>query len=225
MNFLQLCQRTREKCGISGVGPLSVMGQAGENLRIVNWVNEAWVDIQNERKDWMWMRRDFSFNTTIGQQAYTPTQAGAVDLSHWRTDTLRVYRTAVGVNDEQHLRFYEYESFRDIYQYANRIPGRPNFFAVRPQDYALLLGPIPDTFQFTVTGQYQKRATELVGNNDIPDFPEQFHMLIVYEAMQRYAAYEAAPEVVAGISRNYDKMRTALQNQQLEQVFIPETLA
>lgn len=225
MNFLQIAQRTREKCGISGTGPISVTGQSGENLRIVNWCQESYVELQNERKDWMWMRQPFSFTTTLGQQDYTPVQAGLQDLSHWRTDTLRVYRTAVGVNDEQHLRFYEYESFRDIYQYANRIPGRPNFFAVRPQDYALLLGPIPSQDQFTVVGEYQKRATELAGNDDIPGLPEQFHMLIVYGAMERYAAYEAAPEVIAGVKGSYDKMMTALQNQQLEQVFIPETLA
>lgn len=154
MNFLQLCQRSREKCGISGSGPAAVTGQSGEMLRVINWVNEAWMEIQNSRTNWMWMRGEFTFNTVAAQQAYTTTEAGvAATHSHWWMDTLRIYRADVGVNDEQHLHQTDYADFRDVYQFSARMNGRPTAVAVRPWDQALLLGPVPER-TYTVVGEY-----------------------------------------------------------------------
>lgn len=214
MNFLQLCQRTREKCGISGSGPAAVTGQSGEMLRVVNWVNEAWMEIQNSRTNWMWMRGEFTFNTVAAQQAYTLTDAGvAATHSHWWIDTLRIYRTDVGVNDEQHLHKTDYAAFRDVYQFSARMNGRPTAVAERPWDQALLLGPVPEQI-YTVVGEYQKKATEMAANIDVPSLPTQYHMLIVYEAMTKYAAYEAAPEVMAGVQTSYSEIKSALYDNQ-----------
>lgn len=214
MNFLQLCQRTREKCGISGSGPAAVTGQSGEMLRVINWVNEAWMEIQNSRTNWMWMRGEFTFNTVAAQQAYTPTEAGVASThSHWWMDTLRIYRADVGVNDEQHLHQTDYANFRDVYQFSARMNGRPTAVAMRPWDQALLLGPVPERI-YTVVGEYQKKATEMVANADVPSLPSQYHMLIVYEAMTKYAAYEAAPEVMAGVQTSYDEIKAALYGNQ-----------
>lgn len=225
MQFLDLCKRTREKCGISGSGPAAVTGQSGEMLRIINWVNEAWVEIQNAKTDWMWMRGTFSVPTVSNQQAYTPTDAGiATTFSHWHADTLRVYRTAQGLSDEQFLHPQDYGQFRDVYAYSNRIPGRPAFFAVQPWDQALLLGPIP-VGAYTVVGEYQKKASEMSASTDVPAMPSQYHMLIVYGAMERYAAYEAAPEVMVGVQNHYNEMRSELMGNQLGPVFIEQTLA
>lgn len=225
MNFLELCRRTREKCGISGSGPAAVTGQQGEMLRIINWVNEAWVEIQNAQPDWMWMRGTFSVPTVNGQQTYTTAAAGIdTTFSHWHLDTFRVYQTARGVSDEQFLHPQEYLQFRDVYAYSNRIPGRPAFFAVQPWDQSLMLGPIPND-GYTVVGEYQKKASEMTVNSDIPALPSQYHMLIVYGAMERYAAYESAPEVMVPVSREYDEMRSKLMGNQLSPVFIEQTLA
>ena len=223
--FLELAKRVREKCGISGSGPAAVTGQQGEMLRIINWVNEAWVEIQNAQPDWMWMRGTFSVPTVSGQQAYTTTAAGIdTTFSHWHTDTFRIYRTAQGVSDEQFLHPQDYLQFRDVYAYSNRIPGRPAFFAVQPWDQSLLLGPIP-TDDYTVVGEYQKKASEMSANSDIPGLPSQYHMLIVYGAMERYASYESAPEVMVPVQREYDEMRGKLMGNQLSPVFIEQSLA
>ncbi len=225
MDFLTLCKRTREKCGISGSGPAAVTGQQGEMLRIINWVNEAWVEIQNAQNNWMWMRGTFSLQTVPSQQPYTTTDAGiASDFSHWHLDTLRIYRTTQGLSDEQFIHYQDYAQFRDTYAYSNRMPGRPGFFSVRPWDQALLLGPTP-TEVYTVVGEYQKKASEMSANGDIPGMPSQYHMLIVYGAMERYAAYESAPEVMVPVSREYDELRGRLMGNQLSEVFIEQTLA
>lgn len=223
MNFLELCRSTREKCGISGNGPASVSGQSGEMLRIVNWVNEAWMEIQNLQTSWMWMRGEFTLSVVPGQSAYDKTLAVPSGVfSHWHLDTLRT--VGATSSDEQHLTHVGYRQFRDTYLFSTRPTGRPSFFTVRPWDMALLLSPIPDA-ACTVQGEYQKSAQPLVANGDVPGLPTQYHMLIVYEAMKRYAAYEAAPEVMLGVREERQRMMAALMANQLMPAEAAETLA
>ena len=99
MNFLELCRRTVEKCGISG-SLTSTSGQIGEMLRVVNWVNEAWHDIQLSQSNWDWMRYEFSFQTIAGQQEYTTAQANATlfrQASILRSSFLTGMITDIGV--------------------------------------------------------------------------------------------------------------------------------
>lgn len=222
--FLELCQLTREKCGISGSGPAAVTGQQGEMLRIVNWVQEAWLDLQRKRKNWWWMRADFSFNTVVGQQAYTYTDASLTDLSAWHMDTLRAYRTSDGISDEQFLVEWFYPTFRDTYQYGAQTNGRPVVVAVRPRDRALLLGSIPDAI-YTVVGEYQRAARPFAAGVDIPGIPEEYHMIIVYGAMQKYAYYENAPEVMMDGRSNYNMLLDQLMENQTDDITLGEPLA
>ena len=223
MDFIELCRTTRQKCGISGNGPASVLNQSGEMLRIVDWVNEAWMDIQNLHDSWMWMRNEFTLELVAGQQTYDRTLAVPDDVfSHWHTKTLRTIGDTQ--SDEQHLTFSDYLAFRDTYLFSTRPVGRPSRFTVRPRDYALMLSPIPDRV-YTVVGEYQKSAQKLVNNGDVPGMPKQFHMLIVYEAMKRYAAYEAAPEVLIGVRDERQRILNSLMVNQLMPIEMLEPLA
>jgi hypothetical protein len=218
VNFLQLCQRTREKAGITGTTatPTTVVGQVGELGRVVNWVNEAWEEIQNLHNTWGWMRGSFSFNCVAGTDAYVPASApvSLAAFAEWHADTLRCYLTATGVSDEQFMAEWTYPLFRDYYAFGNAVSGRPQHFAVRPSDKALLLGPNPDAV-YTIRGEYQKSATLMSADTDEPGLPSQFHMLIVHGALMKYADYENAPEVLAAASRNYYNMLTRLSQDQL----------
>jgi hypothetical protein len=222
--FLQLCQLTREKCGISGSGPTSVTGQTGESLRIVNWVQEAWLDLQGYSPDWGWMRGDFTLPTVSGQQDYTPSTASITDFLRWHPDTLRIYRTSIGIPDEQFLTEWDYSVFRDVYQYSSQTPSRPTVFAVRPRDKAILLGAIPDDI-YTVRGEYQKSPQPFVLSTDIPSMPAQYHMLIVYGAMKRYSYYENAPEVAVGAESMYRALFSQLAREELPSVGLGDAFA
>ena len=55
MNFLQLAQRAAVECGVSGT--LQSTLQAPASLaRVVNWVGDAWNDVQTVHDDGDWMR-------------------------------------------------------------------------------------------------------------------------------------------------------------------------
>ena len=65
MTFLQLVQRTRQECGIAGDGPTTVVGQTKSMKRLVDWVSQSYVEIQEECPDFDFLRKSVSFNTVI----------------------------------------------------------------------------------------------------------------------------------------------------------------
>lgn len=223
MNFLALAQKVVEKTRMTGT-LASVTGQRGELLRAVNWVNEAWFDIQLSNTNWDWMRYEFTFNTIANDDEYTPAEAGATLFSKWHDDTLRIYKTSIGISDEQFLPPWTYMEFRNTYRYGVQTPGRPTVFAIRPRGSHLLLGLKPDDI-YTVYGEYQRKPTYMVDNTDEPDMPEEYHMAIVHLARMKYAADENAPEVMAEAQRDYSRIMDALAVTQIDDVTTGEPLA
>lgn len=230
MTFLTLAQTLREKCGMAGSGPSTVVGQSGESLRVVNWINEAWLDIQN-RHNWDFMREDFSFVTVSGTQAYTPSGssgsgAALTDHKAWWPDTFRCYLTSLGSADIQYLPVQDYAWFRDVYQFSTLANGRPTCWAQRKKDRAILLGNTPDAV-YTITGQYQKAGSKMaVADASMPTgLPTELEYLIVFRAMQKYASYEAAPEVMNEARAEYKALLTLAGAYLLPDIDAPEPLA
>lgn len=200
MNFLELVQRTRTECRSSGTAPETVVDQTGMNGRFVNWVADAWIDIQSSQEYWKWMRQEFSFNLTLAESDYPPTAvgvgAGLADFARWYVNTFRLYRTALGVDDEQILVEWDYDNFRDTYRLGPRQPAtRPGNFGIRPRDEAILFDAAPDD-AYTCVGDYQVKPVKLVADDDEPAVEARFHMLIVYHAMIKYGFDQSAPEVI-----------------------------
>lgn len=200
--FLNLTKSLCRECGISGTGPISVQGQAGELLQVVEWVIQSYIEIQN-RTQWRWLKRPFQFQTTAsdGDYAYTDvtdTLEGApIDrFTGWclndDDDPPKIYKTATGVSDQVWLTWLDLASFRSIHRIGTQTDQRPRHVAVNNQD-ALLLGPLPDD-DYTVTGWYWRGPQVLATNDEVPEMPSQFHQLIVYYAMEHYAYKYVAQE-------------------------------
>ena len=231
MNYLQLVQRLRSEVGASGTGPVSVTGQTGSSQRLVDWINTAWLEIQGLHNTWNWMRKPFSWETVASTGNYLPsaitnTLTGSVmtDMRYWYKDTFRCQKKSIGIQDEQWLVEWEYNVFRNTYRFNVQVPSRPVVFAENPQGKAIWLGPIPDDI-YIITGEYQKRAYSLVANADVPDIPEEYHMMIVYKAMQYYGLYEAASEVIMRGQSQYQALLTQLEHEQLQEVYLGNPLA
>jgi len=197
VNFLELCRAVRREAGIAGSGPVAVAGQVGEADRIVQWVSQAWTNIQLLRPDWNFLRSNFALNTTQGVREYAPSAVGiAATHDRYLTETFRIYRTAEGVASEGWLNEWAYPVFRDTYQFGAQAPGMPTVFSIRPQDDAILLGPVPDG-EYTITGERITRPIVLIADADTPVVRPEFHSLIVARAIIDYAYHEAAPESLA----------------------------
>ncbi|HYN54401.1 MAG TPA: hypothetical protein VES38_06825 [Methylotenera sp.] len=224
MTFLQICQRLRQEAGISGIGPSTVVSQTGEMRRIVDWVNTAYEDIQLARSNWNWMRGDFSFNTTANDYDYTAAEAGiASRFSQWDVDTIKSFRTSVGVSNEFELGELFYSHYRSIYLTGSQSADTPVCFSIGP-DRKLLLGPKPNGI-FTVSGQYWKSPQVLAANADEPEMPAEYHMLIVWMALEQYGLYESAGECVMRGQKNSKRYMNRLEINQLPDVGMANPLA
>jgi hypothetical protein len=220
MTFLELAQRVRQECGVAGTGPASVVGQSNEARRIVDWTAQAWMEIQGLHDMWNFMQGEFSCNIAISQDEITLANAGvAADHRRWKTDTFRIYRTADGVADDSWLVEWGYDTLRDTYRFGQQTPGRPVVFSIRPRDRAILLGPAADV-AYTVYGEYQKRPVLMTADADVPSIREHHHVAIVYKAMEYYALYESASEVLERARRGYSVSLTAMEREELPDISI-----
>jgi hypothetical protein len=213
MTFLELCQRLVQKTDISGA-ITSVLNQRGDMKNVVNWINEAWYDIQMLNPNWKWMRYEFSFQAVAGRQEYPVADTNATLFRRWHRDTIRIQRTATGASDNRGIDEVNWDDFRTQYIYGTQTPATPLEYAVRPRDSALFLGPAPDG-DFTVFGEYQRMPYYLADNTQSPDMPEEYHWLIVHAARKKYAYFENAPEVLSEASSDYNRVYDTLVMEQL----------
>lgn len=221
--YLELCQRASIECGVAGTLTTTV-NQTGSLGRIVNWVADSWSDVQCDTDEWEWMRSSnilgagISFATVLGQKSYPlGTGAGTVgvavdDFGKWDRTTFRVQTTSAGVGSQTYLADIPFDAWRDGYMFGAQqdARSRPVVSAIGP-DQSINLGP-PPIAGLTVTGDYWVAPSEMVADSDVPTgLPRRFTMLIVYFAMQKYAGYEAAPEVMDRGVREANGMYAQLQ--------------
>ena len=230
MNYLQLAQRLAVECGVVGTIS-SVVGQTGMYAKLINWTNDAWLEIQGMHDNWNWMREPFAFNTVANTGDYSPnsitntvTGLPMTDLRYWWKDTFRCQKVSIGVQDEQWLVEWEYQVFRNTYRFNVQINGRPVVFAIKPNGKEVMLGQIPDDI-YKISGEYQTLPTSLVANTDTPEMPTHLHMAIVYKAMQFYGLYEAAPEVLSKGNTEFSRLMNQLEREQLPELYLGNPLA
>ncbi|WP_445012172.1 phage adaptor protein [Vreelandella stevensii] len=205
MTFLELCQRLRQEVGAAGNGPAAVNGQNGEALRLVNWIRQAWLEIQSQRTDWGFAWAAGEIEMENGYREY----ALPDNFATFIPDT--VYLGSVP------LKVISYPEFRRHYRQES--PGQPRYITVKPSGSASLnsaveLDATPGATEF-LTFEYYRTPQLLAANNDTPRLPAHHHMAIVYRAMIQYGLYENAPEVVQQGQINLDRAMNDVARTQL----------
>lgn len=212
MNFLELAQRLRKKCRVAGSGPSAVTGQNAEYTRLIDAINEAWLDIQGLHTDWNFLRAACSCTTIEGIYSYTASaHFNLTDFGHWALDyysgdTFRCYLTATGLPDEQFLGVADYDTWRNQHLIGTLRTSyqRPIVVAAAP-DRSLVVGPVPAA-GYTIAGDYYKAPSELVAGTDTPSLPAEYHWAIIYRAMMAHGVSEVAPEAYDEGKAGYSKM-------------------
>jgi len=230
MTRLQLVQRLASECGVSGT-ITTLTGLVGMQQRCLNWIDQAWTEVQNKHDDWEWMRSSnlagggVSFVPAAGVPV-TPLGSGAgtvgvtaANFGKWVRGSFRTYVTSVGTNNETVLDDIGYDDWRDGYMYGamRTVQTRPVVVAVGPAKQ-LCVGP-PSNGLYTVTGDYYTAATSMSSDTDTPTgLPSGYDMVIVYQGMIYYAGYEAAPEVMDRGVSGYSKLMSEMEAKWLPQV-------
>lgn len=225
MNLLQLVNQARVECGVSGPALTTAQSQVGESARMVAWVQQAWIDIQTSKEDWMFLRTPFTFNTTGAQWQYTATDAGLTDFGNWKRDSFRCSSVGQNYKDEQLLNYMEWTTYRNLYRYANmrNTTARPVVVSITPEK-DLAFGSTPDQ-AYVIDGEYYTQPVSLSADTDSPAIPARFHMAIVYRAMMYYAGYESAPEVLSRGDFEYRRLYSRMEIDQLPTIVSGPPLA
>jgi hypothetical protein len=225
MNLLQLTNQTRVECGVSGPTLSSVQNLTGESARILAWVQQAWIDVQTSKEDWLFLRETFEFNTVASQWEYTAANAGLTDFGNWKRDSFRASSVNNLYRDEQLLNYMDWTTYRNLYRYANmrNTLARPVVVSITPNK-DLAFGSTPDQI-YTINGEYYTQPVSLSADTDIPGIPARFHMIIVYRAMMYYAGYESAAEVLARGDFEYRRLYSRMEIDQLPTIVSGPPLA
>lgn len=221
MNYLQLCQAVARESGtVSGVLPVSVANVTGRLAKIVAWTAEAWQHIQNLEEAWLWMDAEFTGNLAAGAQRYTAASFNLTRFAAWGNEQagLSAYLASAGRAEEYMLRRMEWRDFKRLHDFGAIQQSRPVHYAVSPAN-ELCFGPVPDA-PYVVRGEYRKGNQTLAANEDVPEMPERFHMLIVWYALVLLAEHDEAPTHIATSNRRYRDLLTDLRRDQLPEVRI-----
>lgn len=204
MTFLELCQTLRREIGVSGTGPTSVVGQIGQLEKIVNWVAEADIYIQNMWQDWAFLWAQIpAVVLSVGQATYSLSALGASNCGTWDEKSFCLDRTS---NSYVPLSVMDYREWRDGIGRGVQTNGTPSYVVIRPDNALTFHSPPDSAYQFTA--DYWKAPVRMAADNDLSQIPERFHRVIVAKAKQMYAEHDEAPEVMAGgIAEYNDLMR------------------
>lgn len=143
------------------------------------------------------------------------------------------------ISTEQYMSEWEWPIYRDVYLFGSNASvqgyGRPLQFAVRPENSNINLALSPDS-DYYVHGRYRRSIQVLAADTDVPTqltangggaLPMfgQYHMLIVYAAMKKYAAYESASDVMARAAMEWNPMYSNMVNRWTDPVTLSDALA
>ena len=207
MTFLELVQMTVQQSGtIQGVKPTTVAGQVDRLKQIVDFVREAYIDIQNAHRMWRWLQSEFVGETVAGTQRYAATSfrdqgtgAAISRFSQWGykqdgTDMgTSMYLNSAGVAEEGPLRWFDWEYFYNTQLRGTQTPGKPQVYSVDNQG-KMVISPVPDGI-YTLRGRYRKSPQVLAADLDVPEMPLEFHTLIKDAALCYIEGFDEGPRI------------------------------
>lgn len=220
MTFLDIVQRLKQDCSVSGTGPITTINQVGDFKRLVDYVIQAWIDIQSLHQDWKFLRLQATWTSIDGQASYTTAQCGIASgtFSRWvpEWNNLRGYLTSVGTPGEFYINEIPYESYKSLWGYnTNRdVKSQPSQYAITP-DNSITFGPKPPS-GYTFLADYYRATVTFSANADVPALPPAHSPLIImYRAMMLYGVTKAAPELFTMGSQEYKRRLALLRQDQL----------
>ncbi len=186
MNYLALCDKLLKETGLSDQGVSSVVGQTGLNKKAVDWINRAWIEIQN-LNDWDFLWQTSTFNTVSSQQDYDPVSNLALNptLNKWVSSSVRI-------TDDGVTGYLVYTPWAD-WSRTTFSSGKPSGFTIRP-DNKLSFNTLPDS-EYAIDFDYYRSPQQLAANTDELLLAEPYHDAVLYKAILYVAAEQDAPEL------------------------------
>ncbi|WP_416398139.1 hypothetical protein [Allohahella sp. A8] len=199
MTFLELCRAAYTRIGYSGAGPSAVTDQSAQSARVVDYVEQAWLEIQRSRENWKFMLRRFDQVTEPGitHLSLPSTEVAKGDVIR-SVEKDSWYIRGETEKTSARLCYLPADHRRAIEESDEHYTGRPNYFWHDRK--SVRVSPTPDR-AYRITGDYyitpqtfassdsaDNRQREL--SQKVPEMPEEYHIAIVWLAVRSLAAFE-----------------------------------
>lgn len=201
---------------MGGAGPTNTTGQTGAMATVVQRTSQAWIDIQKSRPYWKFLRATLTYVLTIDENSYiVATDFGLTTVDKWDKQSCWIYTTTTA--DRSRLLYMPYQAFRGNFsQYSS---GRPQYFTEGP-DGTILFDKSPD-LAYVIEMDYWQTPEKLVNATDIPALPEQFHDIIAWKSVMKFAGSEGATDLYTYAKSEYNPMFLQFMIDQLD---VPQTV-
>jgi hypothetical protein len=206
MTFLELCQQTRQECGIQGQGPAAVTNQTGILKRVVEWVRDADLFIQTLHPDWDFLWAEYAEDTVTDADLL----ARPLDFGMWDREVFAINR---GTIDGAGLDLIQFNDLRRLNNV--RLPARPSALAIKPNGDLILR--VPANGIYTIYGAYWKKPTKLTTDDQIPVYPERFHRAVVAKAKMWFFEDIESDDQWAQAEKEFDEWLSELESFALPQ--------
>lgn len=218
MTYLELVRRLAREVGASGAIH-SLQAVEGEAKRLADWVNQAWLDIQLVRDTWSWRLSEFEVSVPSGSSVVDTSTV----VDFYKPLKGSVYGKFSGSTSWYPLTYVDFQAWQDYVRMQPTAQSQPTSYTLKPNK-RIELHPVPVN-DFLIRGLYVKKPQQLVNDFDVPILPEEFHPLIIYQAMMLYAQYETAPEIFQAGVQGYNRLYNRMLNSETPDVCLPEALA
>lgn len=175
MNRLELVRRLVYESGATGLAIGTTIGQTGDALNYVNWIDDAYLEIQG-LQNWpsMW------------EQAQLTLQAGkstlAQSLGHKR------YVKDSGRIAGYDLEYLPWDEFRQTYKSLGN--NTPSVWTVRPDRSLAFNAVVAADTTFTV--ERYRMPGRFTANDEEPLLFTEHRMMIVWRALMLYGGFDEA---------------------------------
>lgn len=199
-----MCQDVNRIVGLQG-SFASTESTLGLQRNIAQYVKDAWLDIQNMRKDWSFMVGTItSFSTTADQSTYTPTQVFGTATA---AEDLGSYKRPKGIfYDYNPIDYIDYSDYPDIDNDTNSTT--PSWYTINDLNNNLIINKPNDAYDLVI--RYHRNAQDLSSGTDPdsnePVLPSMYHNAIVYKAVEKMAIHIGRAGMFNEYSKEANKM-------------------
>lgn len=205
MTFLELVQAFHRECGASGLAPSTVVSQRGEAGRLVAWIKQADIYVQELWENWKFRRSTYNEVTAIGSNDLPV----VTDAAWFDPDTFQIKEA--GTTEYYPIEVVEYDAIKNEVRDTDN--GLPYRVVIMP-DGTLEVDPPADGVH-TIRGDYYTNPIEMAANIDVSAIPPRYHRVIIGRALILYGNYENASEAKTQGQEIYMEQLARLENNQL----------
>lgn len=170
MDFTELTRQIRVR-----IGDEQEPYRYSTNL-IRGWINTAYLAIQLESDQWEFMHENGLFITTVASTA------DYVDATVKFLDEQSLYYVRSGETQRNPLLVKTYQQW-EYEQRSSVLTEGPPQWVVQTPDQQWKLDPVPDAV-YEIYADRWLRATELALDADEPLWEEEYHKVLLYEALK-----------------------------------------